>query len=241
MPSDPNRAVSHRAVSRRRFLRLGGVAASAAVLAACDSDNEDNDGIEPEDEVVFDFATDFGVLNFALALAQAQAALYTTTTQAPYVGAQTEEQALLDQMLAHENDHRRFLRTAIETAGATPIPALRVDLRTVSFTDRTSVLTTAQQLEDLSVAAYNAAALAVSDPDWLTILGKIVSVEARHATAIRGLIGGDTLFAIGAEDDLATQAVDPGTGLERASSLAEILDRAAPFFTAPLRAVNLPS
>ncbi|MEM6785214.1 MAG: ferritin-like domain-containing protein [Bacteroidota bacterium] len=239
MPPSSSHADGSPVLSRRRFLQFGGVAVTAGALAACDSDDP---GVEFNDEaVVFDFANDFGALNFALAIAQAQGALYTTTTQTPYVGVQDDEQALLSAILAHENDHRRFLREAVESAGQDAIPALRVDFRTVDFTSRASVLATAQQLEDLSVAAYNAAALQVSDPDWLTILGKIVSVEARHATAIRSLISAETPFTIGAEVDPATEAIDPATGLERTRSLAEVLDLAAAFFTAPLQAVNLPS
>jgi hypothetical protein len=70
-------------------------------------------------------------------------------------------------------------------AGATPIADLTVDFSTIDFSNRASVLGTAQVFEDLGVAAYHGAGRYISTPAYLTIAGKIVSVEARHASAIR--------------------------------------------------------
>ena len=59
----------------------------------------------------------------------------------------------------------------------------------MNFNDRSSVLATAKALEDTGVAAYNAAGKYITNPAYLVIAGKIVSVEARHASAtIRNLI-----------------------------------------------------
>ncbi|MEL7360992.1 MAG: twin-arginine translocation signal domain-containing protein, partial [Bacteroidota bacterium] len=81
MPSSSVRPDGSPALSRRRFLQFGGVALTAGALAACDSDDP---GIDLDDEaVVFDFADDFGVLNFAYAIEQLQAAFYTTVVSAP--------------------------------------------------------------------------------------------------------------------------------------------------------------
>ena len=49
-------------------------------------------------------------------------------------------------------------------------------------------VTTAKTFEDLGVAAYNGAAQYISSTDYLTLAGKIVSVEARHASSIRDLL-----------------------------------------------------
>jgi hypothetical protein len=59
--------------------------------------------------------------------------------------------------------------------------------------NRDSILRTAEQFEDLGVAAYNGAGKYLSDAGNLLIAGKIVSVEARHAAAIR-----DIRMALGA-------------------------------------------
>jgi hypothetical protein len=58
----------------------------------------------------------------------------------------------------------------------------------VDFTSRESVLGTAKALEDTGVSAYNGAGAFIKTADYLKIAGKIVSVEARHAAAIRDLI-----------------------------------------------------
>jgi hypothetical protein len=50
------------------------------------------------------------------------------------------------------------------------------------------VLGAAKTFEDLGVAAYNGAGQFLQSPALLTIAGKIVSVEARHAALIRDLI-----------------------------------------------------
>jgi hypothetical protein len=57
----------------------------------------------------------------------------------------------------------------------------------VDFNSRTSVLAAAAAFENLGVAAYNGAAQYISSTDYLTLAGKIVSVEARHASAILDL------------------------------------------------------
>ena len=75
----------------------------------------------------------------------------------------------------------------------------------VNFADRTSVLQTARTFEDLGVSAYNGAAKYIANSTYLGIAGKIVSVEARHAAAIRDLLAprGST-FAPKAFDDANT-------------------------------------
>ena len=82
-------------------------------------------------------------------------------------------------------EHRDFLKEALADGA---IPDLEVDFSDLDFTDRKAVLTTAQTFEDLGVAAYNGAGKLIEDPDYLLQAGRIVSVEARHAAAIRDLL-----------------------------------------------------
>jgi len=58
----------------------------------------------------------------------------------------------------------------------------------VDFNSRNSILATAKAMEDTGVAAYNGAGKLISNLDYLVMAGKIVSVEARRAFAIRNAI-----------------------------------------------------
>ena len=66
---------------------------------------------------------------------------------------------------------------------------MTVDFTKIDFNSRDSVLSTAETFENLGVAAYNGAGHCWKSREYLLFAGKIVSVEARHATAIRYLIG----------------------------------------------------
>lgn len=112
------------------------------------------------------------------------------------------------------------------------IPALEVDFSAVDFSDRHSVLETARTFEDLGVGAYNGAGKLLENPDYLLAAGKIVSVEARHATAIRDLL--NPLSVAFAGPDVVD---DNGLGL--ALPPAEVLAGADPFITTPVTANNL--
>ena len=120
---------------------------------------------------------DIGVLNYAYALEQLEAAFYTTVVARPYRGARREI-SYLRQIRDHEIAHRDFLANAL---GSNAIPALQPNFSKVDFSSRDSVLTTASTFEDLGVAAYNGGGAAIQNPQYLAVAGSIVSVEARHA------------------------------------------------------------
>ena len=63
--------------------------------------------------------------------------------------------------------------------------------------NRDILLRTSQLLEDTGVSAYNGAGKYLKDATNLLVAGKIVSVEARHAAAIRDIRDGNNgrLFA----------------------------------------------
>lgn len=133
---------------------------------------------------------DAGVLNYAYALEQLEAAFYTQVrTGTYYTGSATAaEKAIFDDLYYHEVIHRDFFKAAITAAGATPLPDLTPDFSSINFSSRTSVLAAAKAFEDLGVAAYNGAGQYITTPAYLLIAGKIVSVEARHAAIIRDLV-----------------------------------------------------
>jgi hypothetical protein len=86
----------------------------------------------------------------------------------------------------HEVLHRDFFKTVL---GTSAIQTLTPDFSKINFSDRASVLGAAKLFEDTGVKAYDGAGYLIeSAVDYLTIAGKIVSVEARHAALISNLI-----------------------------------------------------
>lgn len=172
--------------------------------------------------VTLDFATDVGVLNYAYALEQLEAAFYTQVIATPYAGMNASERRLLTDIRDHEIAHRDFFAAAL---GAAKIPDLSVDFSAVTFSSRSSVLKAAQTFEDLGVGAYNGAARYLSNDGFLLTAGKIVSVEARHASAIRSVREPRTGF-------FAPQAFDA------AIAPLTVLRAADPFIVDTINAIN---
>ncbi len=207
--------------SRRNFLKLGGVGLIVAGLtvAGCREDNYDF----PVSDV-FDLGTgDVGILNYAYALEQLEADFYTKVVNNFYSGISMEEKQLFTDIYHHEVIHRDFFKAAL--TGVTPkvLPKLEFKYDGVDFNSRNSILATAKALEDTGVAAYNGAGKYITNLDYLVIAGKIVSVEARHAAAIRNIISpGSAAFS---GDD-----VIDANGLDVAKEPKEIVAAAGGFF-----------
>ncbi|MGI8787879.1 MAG: ferritin-like domain-containing protein [Pyrinomonadaceae bacterium] len=173
---------------------------------------------------------DFGILNYAYALEQLEAAFYTQVVSTPYSGMDSAERQILSDIRDHEIAHREFFKAAL---GKKAIPGLQVNFTAINFGSRESVLGTAKTFEDLGVSAYNGAGQLLKNPDFLLMAGKIVSVEARHAAVIRDLLS--PMSSAFAGDD----AVD-SNGLDKARTPAEVLTAAAPFIKTPVTAKKLP-
>lgn len=177
--------------------------------------------------VTLNFANDFGVLNYAYALEQLEAAFYTAVVASSTFATtfSASEQRVLTDLRDHEIIHREFFRTAL---GTNAIPMLTFNLSAVNLQSRLSVLNAARDFEDLGVAAYNGAGRYLSSADFLTIAGKIVSVEARHAAAIRDILAPRT-------GNFAPNAFDP------AYTPAQVLGVAAPFVRNQITLTNVPA
>jgi hypothetical protein len=228
---------------RRDFLKWSGAGALGFLgLAACSDDTDVRSITEVVTEVdtvtvappvptfpaiTLNFANDFGVLNYAYALEQLEAAFYTavvgSSTFASTFSAQ--EQRVLTDLRDHEVIHREFFKAAL---GTNAIQPLTFNLSAVNLQSRLSVLNAARDFEDLGVAAYNGAGRFLSSADFLTLAGKIVSVEARHASAIRDLLQPRS-------GNFAPQAFDP------ALSPAQVLGVAAPFIRNQVTLTNVPA
>lgn len=169
---------------------------------------------------------DFGILNYAYALEQLEAAFYTTVLSKPYGGMTSDELAILSDIKKHEIEHREFFRGAL---GSNAIPDLEVNFSKINFSSRKSVLTTARTFEDLGVSAYNGAGYFLQNVQFLAAAGTIVSVEARHAAAIRDMLS--PLSSAFAGGDVVN-----GAGLDVARSPSQVLPKAAPFIATPVSA-----
>lgn len=171
-------------IKRRSFFMYAGATAgvTALVLAGC---SKNNDPVMPNNAISLG-AGDVGVLNYAYALEQLEAAFYARVVAAPASDFQTGELAYFNEVSQHEAIHRDFFKAAINRdAPGKLLQNLTPNFTTIDFTKRTSVLTAAQTFEDLGVAAYNGAGILIKTAAYLVIAGQIVSVEARHAAYIR--------------------------------------------------------
>lgn len=186
--------------TRRDFLKLVGLGGAVvflpSVLVGC---HDNNGGITGPPgsggPLVIDFAKgDTAVLQFAYALEQLEADFYTKVV-ANFSGSNftAADQTLLTDVKYHEVIHRQTLKAVL---GSSNDFTVHTSYGSLNFQDRTTVLATAETFEDLGVAAYNGAAQYLTSAANLLVAGKIVSVEARHASAIRDLIspkaGGST-------------------------------------------------
>ena len=198
--------------SRREFMRLMGIGGALVLLpslfSACQDGTNTGGLTGPGTGAAFtiDFAKgDVAVLQFAYALEQLEANFYSRVV-ASFAGSTftAAEQALLTDIRNHEVIHREFLKAAL---GANANFTLATTYGTLNFGDRTSVLAAARTFEDLGVAAYNGAAQYLTDVNNLLMAGRIVSVEARHASAIRHMINPLSAdFAPTAFDDVFSPA-----------------------------------
>lgn len=241
--------------SRRRFLKMGGLAiAGTGLLIGCSDDDDFNP--EPpegggEQEGVFDLGSgNLGILNYAYALEQLESAFYEQVLSGSYwMNAEQSEKQFIEDVYNHESIHSAFFDTAINAAVDNPdlvLPTLEFDFSDVDFGSRSSVLQTAKTLEDTGVKAYNGAGKLIDASDqagvtYLTLAGKIVSVEARHASRFRNIIdpGSDSF----AGDDALTSIGGVGPAFDKALMPSQILSavKDTGFVKTEFTADNLPT
>ncbi len=200
-------------LGRRSFLQYAGVSAAgmALVAAGCKKDRgypDMNAG------ATLDFKDDVGVLNYAYALEQLEAAFYV-------------------KVQFHEVAHREFFKNALSTAA---IGSLEVDFSSIDFTSATSVLGAAMAFEDLGVAAYNGAGVRIKTDAYLVLAGKIVSVEARHAAYIRDIISNGSFADL---NSLTALGASNANGLDGALTPDKVLAIAGKYIKTKINVINL--
>ncbi|WP_344851308.1 ferritin-like domain-containing protein [Pedobacter jeongneungensis] len=221
-------------VGRRSFLQYAGAGAAgiALVAAGCKKDR----GYENptmNGGATLDFKDDFGVLNYAYALEQLEAAFYVKVASAPPSSFTAAQKAYFQDIQFHEIAHREFFKAALSTAA---IGSLEVDFSSIDFTSASSVLATAMAFEDLGVSAYNGAGSRIKNATYLLLAGKIVSVEARHAAYVRDLISNGTFADL---NSLTSLGADNAKGLDAALTPDKVLAVAGKYIKTKINVINL--
>lgn len=216
---------------RRNFLKMSGLALAGTglLIAGCsdDDDNVQDSKLPGVRNGVYDLGGgDAGILTYAYALEQLEADFYTRVVNHSSFNStfsSEEERTILIDLYNHEVIHREFFKAALTSAlsntTGTVLPSLEFNYGGLNFADRTTVLQTAMKLEDTGVSAYNGAGQYLESVTYLGLAGKIVSVEARHAAAIRGILNGGASFA---GDDIVN-----AMGLDKAENPSEIIRQVA--------------
>lgn len=215
--------------SRRNFFRYaGGAGLMATVVAACQKSNPNPPG-HNHGKTIHLGSGDVGILNYAYTLEQLEAAFYIRVLETPYFRISSSEYSLLSDIRDHEVAHREFFKTAL---GSAAIPSITPNFSSINFSSRDSVLAAAKAFEDTGVSAYNGAGQLIVNPVYLTLAGKIVSVEARHAAYLRELIS---------VNSFADNTVLDANGLDTSRTPAQVLAIAGTFIVDAIDASNLPT
>jgi hypothetical protein len=239
-PQKETAASGGKSLSRRDFFKYAGASAVAATtfgLASCNNNNPTNGEGGGNKNAVKLGSGNVGILNFAYALEQLEAAFYAKATDNMYSGASSSEKAVLNDIAKHEKAHMKFFQAAI---GDDAIPDLTPDFSKIDFSDKSSVIGTAQVFENLGVKAYNSQgayidASSQTGQTYLLLAGKIVSVEARHAAAVLNM---DISTPSG---DFANDKEVDSNGLEKTvSGSAEVLKAVAPYIKEKIDGSKLP-
>ena len=218
--------------TRRRFLSVlamgGSVLMLPAVFAACDDDSNGftDPGPDPRLDATryrLNLSNDTGILNYAYALEQLEAAYYTAALgSAGFAALSAPEKEVLEDLQKHEVIHEEFFKQVLGTAA---IPKIFFNSATVGTltASRDVLLRTSQLLEDTGVSAYNGAGKYLTTAANLLVAGKIVSVEARHAAAIRDIRDGTNGRLFAGDDVVNAQGLDvkaePSTVIAAVGSL----------------------
>jgi len=130
-------------------------------------------------------SSDIAILNFALTLEHLEARFYDAALGVvPFE--QNIVRALAQTLRTDENAHVAALTQAIKSVGGSAVgPAPSYNFGVDTFKTQSGFLKLARLLEDTGVHAYLGQAANIKTPSILLTAASIVTVEGRHAGAIR--------------------------------------------------------
>jgi hypothetical protein len=184
------------AVSRRKFIAVGGGSSLAVFLAACgggssststmnsttDESKPTSNGKESETE---QFGKgDIGILNYALTLEYLETAFYEEVVKSGLF--KGEELAVLKKFGAEEAQHVAALSGTVKKLGGKPAAKPKAEF---PLKNAKSVAELAGTVENLGAAAYLGQAGNIQSPEVLAAALSIHTVEARHAATLNTLLG----------------------------------------------------
>lgn len=225
-------------ISRQDFFKYVGVAGAAMATVGFVACEDEGTGPVMSD-AVFLGNGNVGVLNYAYALEQLEAAFYVQVIASQYAGMTSAERELLTDIRDHEVAHADFYSAALGAiAPDSKIPGLTPNFSAVDFTNRASVLGTALTFENVGVSAYNGAGPLLTDAGLLLVAGKIVSVEARHSAAISDLVRPDA--GVSGNKLIGSGPIIDANGLDVSRSVADVLGIVKGFVEETIDASGLP-
>lgn len=232
-----------RVETRRGFLKVLGVGGSIVLMPSLFEACNNSTGPDVVGSATLNLSNDTGILNYAYALEQLEAAFYTAVVaSAAFGGMSAELKEVFTDLQNHEVAHREFLKAAL---GSSAIGTLALNTSTVAAAtaNTATILKNAEAFEDLGVSAYNGAGKYLQDATNLLLAGKIVSVEARHAAAIRDLREGLGLAGTPANTRFAGDDVVNASGLDVKLEPSTVLGRvvATQFVTTSISIVTNPA
>lgn len=188
-----------RPTTRRNFVRVMGagwaVVLLPGVFSACSTTpgmGATGTGAMAMDggALTFDLRSDIGIFRLVHTLEQLEAAFYTAVVGSASFGTffNAGERELFTDLRNVEIVHREFVRTAL---GSQAVPDVTGSINTTTLnailSSRDGILGAARLFEHLGVSGLNGAGKYLQDARNLLLAGKFVSVEARHAAALRDL------------------------------------------------------
>jgi len=218
-------------LQRRAFLQYAGAGAAVMALAAAGCKKDRSPSLSFG--ATLDFKDDFGVLNYAYALEQLEAAFYIKVASNPPSSFTTAQKNYFQDVQFHEIAHREFFKKVLGTAA---IGSLEVDFSSINFSDGPSVLAAAKAFEDLGVAAYNGAGVRLKTDAYLVVAGQIVSVEARHAAWVRDQISNGSFADL---SSLTSLGANVSGGLDAALTPDKVLSAASKYIKTKINVINL--
>lgn len=130
--------------------------------------------------------SDVDILNFALTLEHLENRMYQAMLATNILTG--KERQYFESFGSHEAAHVVALTDTLNSIGASPVQE-QANYNFPPLNNRGDILNFARTAEETGVGAYQGAAAAISNKDYLAAAGSIVQVEARHASIIRLLIG----------------------------------------------------